>query len=158
MNIDYKKLSISLIITYLTGVIGWFFTTDSVATWYQMINRPAFTPPDWLFGPVWFLLYTLMGIALYRIWQLRWFKKKRAKFAMSLFAVQLFFNALWSAVFFGLQNSLSALVVIIILYGLIIWNMSLFWSLDKKAGYLFVPYILWVSYALVLNAGIALLN
>ncbi len=158
MKIDYKKLTISLVVSHLAGIIGGYFTMDSVATWYQMINRPTFTPPDWIFGPVWFLLYTLMGIALYRIWQLRWFKKKRAKFAMTLFSVQLFFNALWSAVFFGLQNPTYALVIISILFGLVIWNMSLFWSLDKKAGYLLLPYVLWLSYALVLNAGIALLN
>jgi len=158
MKIDYKKLTVAIIISHLAGAIGSFFTINSVETWYQMINRPAFTPPDWLFGPVWFLLYTLMGIALYNIWQIRWFKKKRAQFAIKLFYVQLVVNTLWSVVFFGLQNPIAALGVIVLLFGLVVWMMSMFWSLDKKSGYLLVPYVAWLSYALVLNAGIALLN
>lgn len=158
MSTNTKNIIFSIGIAYLPAIIGGFFMTAEATHWYTMINRPAFTPPDWLFGPVWFVLYGLMAIALYDILQIRWFKKKKALFARKVFYVHLFVNGLWSILFFGLQQPLWALVDIVILYGMIIWLISLFWTLDKRASYVLMPYAAWVSYALVLNAGIALLN
>src|SRR6056297_208502 len=97
---NYKKLIISLALPQLAGLIGAVFTSSGVSSWYATIEKPAFTPPDWVFGPAWTLLYLLMGIALYLVWQKDF---KKIKPALSVFGVQLVLNTLWSIIFFGLQ-------------------------------------------------------
>lgn len=151
------KLIISIAACLLTGFIGSFFTASSVGSWYSTIAKPSFNPPSWVFGPVWTLLFILMGIAAYLVWD-KGLKKKGVKQALTLFSVQLVFNIGWSAFFFGLKNPLLAFIEIIILWLLILTNIILFYKIDKRAAYLLVPYILWVSFASVLNLAIVLLN
>lgn len=139
------------------GVIGSLFTFQAIPTWYASLVKPEWNPPGWLFGPVWTILYTLMGIAAYRIWRLG-AKKKAVRQALVLFSVHLAANSLWSIIFFGWQNIPLALVEIILLLGLIIAVALKFYRLDKLSGYLFVPYLIWVSFATYLTYTIWRLN
>lgn len=148
------KLSISLALPLLAGGLGALFTTDAVRTWYPLLTKPFFSPPNWLFGPVWTLLYILMGIACYRIWT----STKNHQSAMILYWVQLFFNAIWSPLFFGLRSPLLGLVDILIMVSLIAWTLISFLRIDQKAGLLLTPYLGWVSFATALNAAIWWLN
>ncbi len=158
----FKVKNIPTIISFillcqLAGVLGSFFTLDSILTWYATLNKPSFNPPNWIFGPVWTTLYTMMGISLYLIGQ-KGLKNKKVKFAFWLFLVHLAVNTLWSIIFFGLQNLSLALVVIIILWILIIWTIYLFYKLNTIAAYLLIPYAFWVSFATILNYFILKLN
>lgn len=148
------KLCISLALPLLAGGLGALFTNEAVQTWYPLLNKPFFSPPSWLFGPVWTLLYILMGIACYRIWT----STKNHQAAMTLYWVQLFFNAIWSPLFFGLRSPLLGLVDILIMLSLITWTLISFLRIDQKAGLLLTPYLAWVSFATTLNAAIWWLN
>lgn len=128
----------------------------ALAEWYESINKPSWNPPAWLFGPVWTMLYTLMGIAAWNIWRKFGFGKARA--ALSLFLVQLVLNGLWSQIFFGAQEIGWAFIEIIFLLVAIIATTYLFFQKNKVAGWLMVPYIAWVSFATVLNGTIWVLN
>ena len=147
---------ISILIAQSAGVIGSIFTAGSVQTWYVDLVKPALNPPNWIFGPVWITLYTLMGIAAYLIWQRR--REQGVKFALSLYGVQLILNTLWSILFFGLQNPGLAFAEILILLPFIVLTMALFWRINKWAGILLVPYLAWVSFATYLNYAIWSLN
>ncbi len=151
------KLIISLIVSHAAGIIGSIATFNAVNTWYLTIQKPVFTPPGWLFGPAWLTLYTLMGIALYLVWD-RGIREQRVRTAISLFAVQLVLNTLWSILFFGFQAPLYAFVEIMFLWLFILLTMVQFFQISKAAGWLLVPYILWVSFAAILNLSIVLLN
>lgn len=157
MKIKIFKLIASILICQLAGVFGGIFTRHSVRTWYQTINKPSFTPPDWLFGPVWILLYFLMGISLFLIWNLK-IESKARQVTLILFFIQLGLNILWSFLFFYLQNPMLGLLDIIILLFFIVLTAWTFYRLNPLAGYLLVPYILWVSFATVLNYSIWSLN
>jgi len=137
----------------LAGVAGSFFTASSIDTWYRTLEKPWFNPPDWVFGPVWTTLYILMGIALYIAWQ-----QRAGRFALSVFWAQLALNLLWSILFFGMRSSLAAFVGIIILWAFIAWTIALFWKVSRLAALLLLPYLLWVSFAALLNYSILLLN
>ena len=154
MKIDYVKLISSVLICQSAGIIGSFFTVSSVSTWYVTLHKPFFNPPAWVFGPVWITLYLLMGISLYLIWN----SKKKSKPAMVFFSVQLVLNSLWSILFFGLQNPLFAGIEIIILWIAILLTIVSFYKISRTAAYLLIPYILWVSFAAVLNFSIIYLN
>lgn len=154
---NYFRLIISIIICQLAGVIGSFFTASSVSTWYQALNKASFNPPGWLFGPVWIFLYLLMGISLYLVWN-KGIKSRQAKAAVTVFGIQLALNALWSIIFFGLKSPLFAFIEMIILWIAIMSTIVYFYKISKTAAYLLVPYILWVSFALVLNFFIYYLN
>ncbi len=154
---NYKRLIISLALPQLAGIVGSLFTTSAIPTWYATLQRPSFSPPNWIFGPAWITLYILMGISVYLIWQ-RIEKNKTAKGALWMFWVHLFFNASWSIIFFGLQNPGLAFVNIIIIWLLIIALMIKFWKINRWASYLLIPYLLWVSFASVLNYFIWYLN
>jgi len=154
---NYKRLIISLALPQLAGIVGSLFTTSAIPTWYATLQRPSFSPPNWIFGPAWITLYILMGISVYLIWQ-RIEKNKIAKSALWMFWVHLFFNASWSIIFFGLQNPGLAFVNIIIIWLLIIALMIKFWKINRWASYLLIPYLLWVSFASVLNYFIWYLN
>jgi tryptophan-rich sensory protein len=134
----------------MTGIIGSFFTFDSISGWYADLAKPEFSPPNWVFGPVWITLYTMMGISAYLIYK-KGFEKKNVKLALSFFGGQLILNALWSILFFGFQSPLAALICIIALLTMIILTIVLFWRVSKSAALLLVPYMLWVSFASVLN-------
>jgi len=140
----------------MAGVIGAIFTTPNIAGWYSTLNKPWFTPPGWVFGPVWITLYTLMGIALWRIWS-KGINKKTIP-ALYPFAAQLALNALWSVLFFGLRSPLYGLVAIVPLWLLIAYTIKKFYKINKTAAYILVPYLLWVTVATYLNLGVLLLN
>ena len=154
---NIPKLVFSIIMAHSAGIAGSFFTVAAIPVWYEGIIKPSFNPPSWVFGPVWLFLYTLIGVALYLIWQKKHGNKK-VRFVFIFFIAHLVINALWSAVFFGLQNILLALVVIVILWLMILSLIFMSWSIDKRASILLVPYFLWVSFATVLNFSILQLN
>ena len=151
------KLIISIIIPFIAAAIGSFFTSSAVMTWYTTLQRPSFSPPNWIFAPVWTILYLLMGISLYLVWREGW-DNKDVKKGMIVFFIHLVLNAAWSIIFFGLQLPFYAFVEIIFLWFSIYLTMLLFSNVSRKAAYLLVPYILWVSFALVLNYFIFILN
>lgn len=142
---------------FLTAFIGSSATGSNIATWYVLLKKPPFNPPNWVFGPVWTVLYILMTISLYRVWR-KGFKKKEIKTAVILFFVNLFLNALWSITFFGLKNVSLAIVVIIALLLSIIVLIRKFSVIDKVSSKLLIPYALWVSFATILNFSIWILN
>jgi len=151
------KLVFSVLVCQAAGLIGSVFTAPNIATWYAGVAKPAFNPPNWLFAPVWTTLFLLMGISLYLIFE-NGLEKKHTRFAVSVFGVQLILNIIWSAVFFGLQNPFLGLVEIFVLWLAILANIVLFYRISKIAGYLLIPYILWVSFAAFLNYNIWILN
>ncbi|MFH2021964.1 MAG: TspO/MBR family protein [Patescibacteria group bacterium] len=151
------KLIISIIICQLAGGIGALFTTSAIPTWYKTLNKPVFSPPNWLFGPVWTLLYALMGISAYLIYQ-EGIGKKEVRAALVIFGGQLVLNALWSILFFGLKNPLLAFGEIILLWLFIILTIIKFYALNRTAAYLLLPYLFWVSFASILNFSIWYLN
>jgi tryptophan-rich sensory protein len=121
------------------------------------LNKPAESPPSWVFAPVWTTLYVLMGAAFYLVWE-RGYSEKKVKWAMHIFGIQLGLNVLWSVLFFGLQSPHYAFIEILVLGLMIIANIIAFYDIDKRAGILLVPYMLWVSFATVLNYSIWQLN
>jgi benzodiazapine receptor len=156
-KINYFRLIVSIAICQMAGIIGSFFTVSSVSTWYQTLNKPFFNPPGWLFGPVWIILYLLMGISLYIVWN-KGVKSKQSKIAVTLFGAQLVLNSLWSIIFFGLKSPLFAFIEIIVLWIAIVSTIIYFYRISKTASYLLLPYIIWVSFASVLNFFIYYLN
>ena len=147
------KLVISILVPFVASAIGGLFTASSVSTWYFNLVKPPFNPPNWIFGPVWTILYLLMGISLYLVWV-----NKYDKAALTVFGVQLFLNVLWSVLFFGLQKPLFSFVEIIILWISILITIIYFYRINKISAYLLVPYLLWVSFAAILNFAIFILN
>jgi benzodiazapine receptor len=146
-----------IVVCELAGILGSVFTMPSIPGWYAGLAKPAFNPPNWLFGPVWTLLYALMGLAAWLVYE-KGVKSPDVKRALSVFAAQLILNALWSIVFFGAHMILGAAVVIILLWAMILLTSLLFRRISKPAAWLLVPYILWVSFASVLNVSLYLLN
>ncbi len=151
------RLIASLIIPQLAGGIGALFTGSSVSTWYAGLNKPSFNPPGWVFGPVWTILYLMMGVALYQVWR-NGLGDKNTKIAVTLFGVQMVLNLLWSILFFGMQNPLAGLVDIALLWAFILATMIAFYRISKPAGLLLLPYFLWVSFASVLNYMLYTMN
>lgn len=145
------KLFISLLLPQLAGLVGSLFTFSAIPTWYATLNKPSFSPPNWVFGPVWTTLYILMGISLYLVWS-------KGKRGVALFKFHLVINALWSILFFGLRSPILGLITIIILWIMILALIKIFWKIDKTASVLLWPYLAWVSFASVLNLAILLLN
>lgn len=151
------KLVFSIILVNILGSIGAIFTTPSIPTWYATINKPSFNPPNWVFAPAWTLLFTLIGISLFLVWE-KGFKTRESRIAISIFGVQLFFNVLWSVLFFGLKSPGYAFAEILVLWIFILLNIILFYRISKKAGLLLIPYICWVSFAALLNYYVWILN
>lgn len=156
-NNNIFKLIIAIAVSELAGVVGSFFTVSAIPTWYAALEKPALNPPGWVFGPVWGILYLLMGVAAFLVWRKGW-ERKEIKTALCVFVAQLFLNTIWSIIFFGLRNPDWALVNIIALWLAIIWTIIVFYKISKPAAYLLVPYILWVSFASYLNYAIWVLN
>jgi tryptophan-rich sensory protein len=154
---DGFKLLISLTVCIGAGLMGSLFTRESIPTWYSLLQKPSFTPPSWLFAPVWLLLYILMGVSAFLIWR-RGFRQFQVRESIIIFTVQLFLNALWSYAFFGLKSPLIGLLVIVPLWTAILLTILNFYKVSKTASLLLIPYILWVSYATVLNFALYLLN
>lgn len=138
------------------GSAGAVFTARSVGTWYPLLVKPSWNPPGWVFGPVWTTLYVMMALAAWLVWRRRGFRGGAAAFGW--FALQLALNALWSPLFFGLQNPRAALVDVVLLWAAIAGTVIAFWKRSRPAGILLLPYWLWVSFAAALNFAIWRLN
>jgi benzodiazapine receptor len=156
-KIEWKKFIFSIALCQGAGLIGSVFTAPAITTWYITLNKPPFSPPNFLFGPVWITLYALMGVSLYLIWQ-KGLEKEKVKDAMTLFGIHLLVNASWSIIFFGLKNITWALLDISFLLGVILAVITKFYPIDKRAAYLLTPYLIWVAFAAMLNYSIWLLN
>jgi tryptophan-rich sensory protein len=150
------KLITSITACNIAGVAGALATSPNTV-WFNTINKPSFQPPNWVFGPVWTLLYTLMGIAIYQFWR-EGFNTPERKKALGIFILQFTLNTGWSFVFFGMQQIGWALVEIIILWFAIVWCIQIFYTQQKIAAWLMIPYLLWVSFALFLNFTLWQLN
>ena len=155
MNIT--KLVISVLICLLAGFMGSFFTAPSIPTWYATLKKPSFNPPDWLFAPVWTTLFFLMGISLYLVWS-KGLDKEGVKRAVFIFVIQLVLNIAWSFLFFGLKSPFFAFLEIILLWLAILITIIRFYPISKTAAFLLLPYIIWVSFASILNFFIVRLN
>jgi len=155
---DFKpfKLAGFIVLPELVGLGAGAVTAKAISEWYSRLTKPTFTPPGFIFAPVWTVLYLLMGVSAYLIWQKR--KQINIKPAALIYITQLTLNFAWSILFFGLKNPFFALVDIILLWLLIIFMFACFYRIDKKAGLLQLPYLLWVSFASMLNLSIWLLN
>ncbi len=140
---------------FIAGAIGSWATFPSVRDWFPLLLKPAWNPPSWLFAPVWTTLYVLMGLAIWRAWRAG---GPAAPRLVRVYFVHLFFNALWSVLFFGLRQPAWALADILVLWGLLVWLQVGLWRSDRLAGALWLPYLLWVSFATALNAAIVRLN
>jgi tryptophan-rich sensory protein len=150
------KLILALVFTVGLGSLGAIFTVAEIPTWYQTLTKPNFNPPNWLFGPVWTLLYTLMGIALYLVW-----KKSPStdrNWAIGIFIIQFALNFCWSIIFFKYHLLGWALIEILIMWIFILLTILFFWQHSKLASILLLPYLFWVSFATILNAAIFRLN
>ncbi len=153
----WTKVIIAILICNAVGLAASSVTLPAINTWYAGLNKPFFNPPNWLFGPVWTTLYTLMGVAVAGIWQ-KGTSKTKVKSALKLFGLQLLLNGLWSFLFFGLQSPLIAFIEIILLLVSILLTFNKFRKIEGWTGWLFVPYILWVAFAAILNLSIVVLN
>lgn len=136
--------------------LGSKITKTSVDTWYQALHKPWFTPPNFVFNPIWAFLYVMMAVAAWLVW--RRFESPLRREALIIFTLQLMLNLVWSALFFGLQRIDLALMELLILQGLVIYTWLRFRAIDRRAGLLFLPYTIWVGFAMALNTGIWLLN
>lgn len=155
MKIQWKKLIISILIPLAVGGLSAFITRDSMASFAE-INKPPLSPPAWLFPVVWTVLYVMMGIASYIVSTSGY--PARARTALTVYGIQLGFNFLWSIIFFNLENYLFAFIWLVILWALILLTTVLFYRINKWAGYLMIPYLLWVTFAGYLNLAIYFLN
>ena len=151
------KLVISVAACLCAGLIGSVFTTPAIPTWYAALEKPPFTPPNWLFAPAWTTLYLIMGVSASIIWQ-SGLDDRRIRNALTAFLVQLVLNALWSVAFFGLESPLYGIIVIAALWIAIIVTIVKFFRISTLAGALLLPYIVWVTFAAALNVSIFILN
>lgn len=154
---NMSKLIFSLVLCQLVGIIGGLFTAASVRTWYLTLNKPSFNPPNWIFGPMWITLYLLMSIALYLVWTTD-SPGKAKQIAMIFFFIQLAINMAWSFFFFYLKSPGLGLIDIIALLVFILLTIWKFFPVNRTAGYLMLPYLLWVGFAAILNYSIWTLN
>jgi len=151
------RIFIAVLLCLLIGFLSSIATQTSISTWYIALKKPTFTPPNWIFAPVWIILYVLMGIAAGIVWS-KGFYHKWVKTALYHFGFQLLLNAAWSIFFFGLRNPLIALVDIIALFILLLFTIRWFKVINTKAAYLLIPYLIWVAFATALNFSIWQLN
>lgn len=149
------KLAVSVAIPLAVGFLGSLLTSQGLREWYPALQKPSFTPPNWLFFPVWTALFVLMGIAFYLVWQANF---GGTRTILYLYFLQLVANVLWSFFFFGLRNPALALADILVLWALILGNVLLFYRVSPASSYLLLPYLGWVSLATLLNAAILRLN
>ncbi len=154
---NFVKLIIALVVPQIFAILGSIFTQSSIGSWYSLIEKPVFNPPNWIFAPVWTTLYILMGVAAYLVWK-KDLKKKEQRFVILIFIFQLCLNLFWSYLFFFLKNPGIAFTEIISLWFAILATIIAFYQFNKWSAYLLLPYILWVSFAAVLNFNIWQLN
>ncbi len=142
------------LITYSASLIGGLATISFKEPWYSFLNKPSFNPPDWIFAPVWTSLYLMMTIAIWIFWH----NKNRDMNTVYIYFIHLVFNTTWSIVFFVFHHMLLALIVLIALIGLIIILIVRFKRVNLVSSYLMIPYVLWCSFALILNFNLIILN
>lgn len=161
MTVRIPQFMLAIGVCLAAGIVGSIFTTQAIPTWYSALNKPVFSPPDWVFAPVWTSLYILMGVSIYLVQSAK-FKvqsdKTKVRMASAIFWIQLSLNIVWSVLFFGLQNPTLALVEIVVLWGAIFLTIKYFYPISKLAAYLLIPYLIWVTFAVFLNLSIVLLN
>lgn len=150
-------LIVSFAIVFLAALAGSVFTSGKVGNWYAGLIKPSFNPPNWVFSPVWTILYILMAAALYLVWSHKG-EIKKVRQALKAFFVQLIFNSAWSIIFFGMENIIGALILIFALWLAIAYTINRFSKVSRLASYLLYPYIVWVTFATVLNYSIWVLN
>jgi tryptophan-rich sensory protein len=158
MKINTKTIPLlvgSIAAPLFAGMIGSAFTVKNIPTWYEQLEKPFFNPPNWIFGPVWTILYLMMGVSLFLI-----LLKQKDIFSVpvKIFLLHLCVNSFWSIAFFGMKNLGLAFVVIMVLGGLILYLINIFYRIDKRASYLLFPYLAWVSFASLLNLSVWYLN
>ena len=153
MNNKYLSLGLILLVTFAASGIGGFVTSSFKEPWYSEIILPTFNPPSWVFSPVWTALYILMSVAIWIVWS-----KTSNKKILQLYFVHLFFNAIWSVIFFGFHQIFVALIDLAIILIFIIWLMKIYYQDSKISFLLMIPYLLWSFYALILNTTIFYLN
>ncbi|MGB8952544.1 MAG: TspO/MBR family protein [Candidatus Aminicenantales bacterium] len=151
------KLIVSILVCQLAGFVGSLLTTPSIPTWYEGLSKPSFNPPNWIFSPVWITLYVLMGISLFLVWQ-KGVGSPQGRMALVVFFCQLALNILWSLFFFHLHLPFLAFVEILVLWLAILVTIMSFYRISKLAAVLLFPYILWVSFAAILNFSLWRLN
>jgi translocator protein len=161
---NMNKLAIKIIfvlgwimVCEFVGILGSFFTFSQIPNWYQHLNKPFFSPPNFVFAPVWTTLYALMGISIALVLGSKILKKDK-NYLVAIFSLQLVLNFLWSIIFFGMHQPLVAFIEIIFLWATILLLIIRFYKFSKIASYLLVPYLLWVSFASLLNLAVAILN
>jgi tryptophan-rich sensory protein len=143
-----------LLITFSASLIGALVTINFMNPWYSLLNKPIFNPPDWVFGPIWTILYFMMTISIWLYWHTR----NRKMNTIYIYFIHLVFNATWSIVFFAFHNMYLALVILIILISLIINLILSFRRVKMISAYLMIPYLLWCCFALILNTSLIILN
>ena len=151
------KAILCILLCLSAGGIGSTFTASAIPAWYATLVKPSFSPPNWVFAPVWTLLYITMGLAAAIVWQ-KSLGNPRVRTALVIFLVQLILNMIWSVLFFGLRSPLYGLVDILFLWAMILVTIAQFSKVSIPAAALLIPYILWVTFATGLNLGIFLLN
>lgn len=150
------KLALIIVGVEGIGILSSFFTISSIPTWYVTLNKPVFNPPNWIFGPVWTLLYLLMGVSIFLV--LEKASKNKKTNLLIIFLVQLALNFLWTFIFFGLHNTFLAFFEIVLLWISILVLILKFRSYSKSASIILIPYLLWVSFAALLNLSVFFLN
>lgn len=156
-KINWPKLFGSLVLTYSASWLGSYFTRPQIATWYSGLKKTAITPPSWVFAPVWTILFLMMALAFYLIWNENNKRGSRKK-ARLIFYIQLAFNILWTLVFFNLHRVGLAIICIVILIVVITYCLTIFYKLNKTAGWLMLPYLIWTCYAALINISIFFAN
>lgn len=154
---EWKALAAAIAIPQISGGLGAISTVANVKTWYRTLRKPSWNPPSWLFGPVWIVLYLMMGVASWLVWRER-DRDPEAHDALKLYGVQLALNAIWTPLFFSLHRIGLAAVEIVVLWGAILATIARFYRVLPAAGLLLVPYHLWTTFASVLNVTIWRLN
>ena len=158
MNLSLaKKIILCVALILILGFLSGFFAGAANTDWYTTLNKPSFQPPPSVFGPAWTILYILIGVSIGLIWH-KGIGHENFKLALKLFGFQFLLNLIWSPVFFKFQQPLLALIIIIVLWLFITWTIKVFFTIHKPAGYLLIPYLMWVTFATLLNASIVYLN
>jgi len=156
MKINWLLLIGLILLINILGSIGAIWTSTGSGTWFEKLKKPSFNPPNWIFGPVWTLLFTLMGIALYFVITSQ--NSQVRTLAIIFFAIQMVLNMLWTFLFFKMQNPFAAFIEIIILLVAILITAFYFYKTNKISGYLLIPYILWTGFASILNYNLWKMN